>query len=275
MRILVLGCGIWLSCSTLGQADLYQWTDANGVIHVVDEAGAVPEAYRAELKVYRSAQPPVSADVPAAFLSPSRTYTEHSQGAFAQKLALDLGLITHSGQDALGPLSGAGIRPAGSWKVSDPLTPEAVYEVLAAARRAADAKRLPLSADGAEAVVRQAAAAFLPPPPPVQTPLPPAETYAQEPEVVIIEQAPPQVIEVVREPYYVPVPLVTGFSHFHHHHHHGARPQREPLPPSPPPPDPPASRLGPTHMPFGSKALPFGASHPTRRPSHPTHRFLR
>ena len=37
-------------------AKLYQWTDTNGVIHVVDEAGEIPAAYRGQVKVYQSAK---------------------------------------------------------------------------------------------------------------------------------------------------------------------------------------------------------------------------
>jgi hypothetical protein len=177
MRTLVFVCGLCLWCLTTAQADLYQWTDADGVIHVVGEASEVPDAYRENLKVYRAATPAAVAAPLAAPLSPSRRYAEHSQGAFAQKLALDLGLIKNSGEDALGPLGGAGIQPAGGWKVGDPLSPEVLYDVLAAARRAADSKRLVLSPDGAEAIVRQAAASFLPAPPVAEAPAPPAEEY--------------------------------------------------------------------------------------------------
>src|SRR2546422_4397313 len=150
MRIfLVLISVLCLWLPAVSQADLYQWTDADGVMHIVDETSEVPEPYRAGMTVYRAAKPtPGVATLP---VSPSRTYAAQSQGAFAQKLAQDLGLIKNSNEDAFGPLRGVGIQPAYGWKVSDPLTPEALYEVLAAARRAASAKRLSLSADGAEA----------------------------------------------------------------------------------------------------------------------------
>ena len=272
MRTLTFLCGLWLLSSTVVCADLYQWTDADGVIHIVDETSAVPEAYKAGVKVYHAAKP-AAAELPMALLSPSRTYAAQSQGAFAQKLALDLGLLKSSSQDALSPLGGVGIQPAGGWKVSDPLTPEVVYEVLAAARRAADAKRLPLSADGAEAVVRQAAEPFLPPPPSTQAAAPPAGRYDDEPGYeeepeVIIEQAPPQVIEVIREPRYdyIPAPFVFGQPGFSHHHDHGRPPGNEPIPPPAPltgpfTPNPAGVPGGPTHMPFGASHMPFGASH--------------
>src|SRR5713101_8120019 len=211
MRTLIFLCGLWLWGSAVVHADLYQWTDADGVIHIVDETVEVPGAYRNSVKVYHAAKS-VGAS-PATPLSPSRAYAAQSQGAFAQKLAQDLGLTRNDNEDALGPLCGAGIQPAGGWKVSGPLTPAVLYEVLAAARRAADAKRLPLSADGAEAVVRQAAELFLPPLPSVQASTPPVERYNEEPGYddepeVIIEQPPSQVIEVIQEPTYgyVPVP---------------------------------------------------------------------
>jgi hypothetical protein len=243
---------------------LYQWTDADGVIHVVDEASEVPDSYREGLKVHRAAKTGAPLGPSAALLSPGRAYAEESEGAFAQKLALNLGLIRNDSEDALGPLSGAGIQPAGGWQVSDPLTPETLYEVLAAARRAASSRRLALSADGAEAVVRQAAASFLPAAPAGQAPLSSLEErygekpvyYDEEPEV-IIEQAPPQVIEVVPEPYYVPVPVIGGFSRFHRHHRGD-----QPVLPPPPPTGPFTTHPGPTHMPFGASHMPFGSSHP-------------
>src|SRR5215475_3388909 len=161
MRTLLFFCGVLLLWSTVSHADLYQWTDTDGVLHVVDDAGEVPEAYRSKLKVYRTAKPVGSGKSTTAMLAPSRAYAANSQGAFAQKLAVDLGLITHDTEDALSPLNGAGIGPAGGWRVDDSLTPEALYEVIAAARRAAASQRLRLSADGAEAIVQQAAVSFL------------------------------------------------------------------------------------------------------------------
>ncbi|MSQ47521.1 MAG: DUF4124 domain-containing protein [Deltaproteobacteria bacterium] len=208
----VLFCGLLLLIPSLSSAKLYQWTDTQGVIHVVDESGDIPAAYRDQVKVHQTARPaPSSTSLP---LSPSRTYPKHSEGKFAQKLALDLGLIKKSNEDGLGPLSGAGIHPAGGWEVSDLLTSEVVDDVLATVRRAADSQRLALSADGAEAVVKQVAAAILPPPPPVREQEP-----RQEPQVIIYE-APQEIIEVERERYYdpvfVPVPVI---EHRHHHHH--------------------------------------------------------
>ena len=277
MRLLAFLCGLCVWGSAIAQADLYQWTDAQGAIHVVDEASEVPDSYRAGLKVYHAAKTVAPLGLLTAPLSPGRTYAAESQGAFAQKLALDLGLIRNSGEDALGPLNGAGIQPAGGWKVNDPLTPEAFYELLAATRRAANSRRLALSADGAEAVVRQAAAAFLPAAPEAQAPLsPPAERYGEEPVYyeeepeVIIEQAPPQVIEVVPEPYYVPFPVIVGSPHFRHRH----RGDQPGLPPTSPT-GPFTTHPGLTPMPFGASHLPFGASHLPFGSSHPTGPFLR
>lgn len=264
MRILILACGLWCWCSAIVHADLYQWTDTDGVIHIVDETVAVPDAYRDNLTVYHAAKS--AGGTPATPLSPSRTYAAQSQGAFAQKLAQDLGLIKNSNEDAFGPLRGVGIQPADGWKVGDPLIPEVLYEVLAAARRAASAQRLSLSADGAEAVVRQAAEAFLPPSVPASPP--PAERYSEEPGYgeepeVIIEQQPPQIIEVVPQPVYeyVPVPVIVGGSGFHRHRH-GEGPIPPPAPLTGPfTPNPGGVPGGPTHMPFGASHMPFGASH--------------
>lgn len=262
-------CAFWLWCTPVAHADLYQWTDADGVIHVVGEASDVPDAYREKLKVYRTTRS-LAAETPAATpLSPSRTYAEKSQGAFAQKIALDLGLIKSTAEDALGPLSGAGIQPAGGWRAGDPLTPTAHYEVLAAARRAADAQRLTLSADGAEAVVRQAATSFLPPP---QTAPAPEPQYSEDPVYeepeVIIEQPPPQIIEVVRDPVYVPVPVIVGHprfpSHSSHPPHHGTLSHHDQPAPAPAPltgPFTPNPAGGPTYLPFGTSHMPFGSTH--------------
>jgi hypothetical protein len=275
MRILTLICSFWLWDVFSVYADLYQWTDADGVIHVVDDAGEIPEAYRDNLKVYRATTPAPAAPSPDTLVAPSRAYAANSQGAFAQKLALDLGLIKHGGEDALSPLTGVGIQPAGSWRVSEPLTSEALYEILAAARRAADARRLPLSADGAEAVVRQAAAPFLPPPP-VAQPFSTPEEYYEDldydggPEIVVIEQ-PPQVIEVIREPYYLP-PVIVGAPRFPHRHHRRHRHKPEPNPVSPPAPPTRLhkTRPGPTHLPPQPTHLPPRATHLPPGLSHPT-----
>jgi Domain of unknown function (DUF4124) len=271
MRTFIFMCGLWLFCSAVVHADLYQWTDTNGVIHIVDDTVEVPDAYRNNLKVYHATKSVGgSSGTP---LSPSGVYPGQSQGAFAQKLAQDLGLTKNGNEDALGPLRGAGIQPASGWKLSDPLTPEVVYEVLAAARRAADAKRLPLSADGAEAVVRQAAEPFLPPPLSGRAAAPPVEWYNEEsgyddePEVVV-EQAPPQIIEVVPQPVYEygPVPFIVGQPGFPHRHGQGHQPRDKPIPPPAPltgpfTPNPAVGPGSPTHMPFGASHMPFGASH--------------
>ena len=186
-------------CPTEARADLYRWTDARGVIHFVDESVEIPETYQERVQIYRSSSSDVASS--PALITPSRTYSARSQGAFAQKIALDFGLIKDGSIDALGPLNGAGIRPAGGWQVSRALDPDSVDQLATAVRRAATTQRLALSADGAEAIVRQAAVDFLPPPPP---PEPIAQTA---PAVVVVEQ-PPRIIEVIREPYYVETPAV-------------------------------------------------------------------
>ena len=269
MRIFLLLIGVlclWLPA--VSQADLYQWTDADGVMHIVDETSEVPEPYRAGMTVYRAAKPtPGVATLP---VSPSRPYAAQSQGAFAQKLALDLGLITESSEDAFGPLGGAGVQPASGWEATDPLTPEVLDDVLAAARRAAEAQRLPLSADGAEAVVRQAGESFLPPttpdPRPVWAQGEDGPGYGQQPQTLIIEQPPPQNLEVESEPDYDygDVPFIVGFPSRHHHHdHHPNNNLGSPSPPLSGPftPNPAGVPGSPTHLPFGPSHLPFGMTH--------------
>jgi hypothetical protein len=271
MHILMVTLILWLGNITSAYAELYQWTDTDGVIHVVDETVTIPEAYRKEIKVYRGADPAITSIPTAAPLSPSREYAENSQGAFAQRLALDLGLIQQDSEDAIGPLIGVGIRPSGSWRVYEPLTPEVAYDVLAATRRAADSKRLTLSANGAEAIAQQAAERFLPAPD-EEEPL--ADQYGYDQPTIIIEQAPAQITEVIYEPYYVPVPVVVGTGSFDHHHD-GRRGRRDDAWLAPPPDQPEHIRRGPTHLPFGSIQQPFGSSHPMNRTSlrgrGPTH----
>ena len=137
MKLIAVLCTLFSLGVATAYADLYQWTDAQGVIHVVDDEGTIPEGYRNKLKTYHATKP---ANTPTNLLSPSRTYPARSQGAFAQKLALDLGLIKNAREDALGPLGAVGIQPAGGWSLPDPLTPETHAEVIAAARRAAESQ---------------------------------------------------------------------------------------------------------------------------------------
>ena len=288
MRIPLLFCGLFCLAVTNASADLYQWTDDSGVIHVVDESSQIPRAYREKVKVFESQKsrtPPSSLP-----LSPSRTYPLYSQGRFAQKLALDLGLIKNRGEDAVGPLSGAGIRPSSGWHVNDELTVETVDEVTDSARRAADARRLSLSADGVEAIVQQAAASILPPPAPV------AEQPREEPpppQQIIIHETPPQIIEVERErvPVYIPVPVVPYYPR-PYPPRHDRHPGDGPFAPAPPTgphtdrwyvPQTPTQNSpsgpfttnpgGPSHMPFGTSHMPFGTSQmPFGTGSHGTDR---
>jgi hypothetical protein len=263
MRAVIFMCALRLWFPVISQADLFQWTDAEGVIHIVDETTEVPEAYRAGMKVYRAAKP--TAEVSTLPVSPSRTYAAQSQGAFAQKIAFDLGLIKRSDEDALGPLRGAGIQPAGGWQVGDPLTVEVLSDVQAASRRAAEAKRLPISADGAEAVVRQAGESFLPSPPPASEETPPE--YILEPQTIIIEQPPAQIVEVIREPDYYGylqgtfVGSVPG-SRRHRRRRGDNDHVRPPAPLNGPfTPNPAPIPGSPTHMPFGTTHMPFGTTH--------------
>ncbi|MBI3249334.1 MAG: DUF4124 domain-containing protein [Deltaproteobacteria bacterium] len=254
MKLITLLCGLLLWGASVVHADLYQWTDARGVFHVVDDLSAVPEEYRGQMKTHSTPKPtPAQKNL----LAPSKAYPPKSQGAFAQQLARDLGMIQTAAEDAIGPLGAAGVQPASSWRVSDPLTQETQDEVVAAARRAAASQRLKLSADGAEAVVRQTAKAFLPPPPVVPVSQPPAYEE-QEPEIVI-EQQPPQVVEIIREPFYVPEPVIVGVPYWH-----GDAPPRDSrgvVQRDAPKRGPQFSAPAPTHMPFGASHMPFGSSH--------------
>src|SRR5262245_52513271 len=266
MRIFLLLIGVLcLWVPAVSQADLYQWTDADGVLHMVNEISEVPETYRVGMTVYRAAK--ATTGLSPLPVAPSKTYAAQSQGAFAQKLALDLGLIKMSSEDAFGPLGGAGVQPISGWEADDPLTPEVVDDVLAAARSAADAKRLPLSADGAEAVVRQAGESFLPPTTPnfqstwVQGEDSPQ--YIQQPQTIIIEQPPPPNFEVEDEPDYGDIPFIYGFPGVRHHH--GRHPHDHPGSLSPPlkglfTPNPTHMPGSPTHLPFGGSHLPFGTT---------------
>ncbi len=286
MNIVLFVLGLLFSSATLVSADLYQWTDKDGVVHVVDESSEVPRAYRDKVKVFESQKSRTSpSSLP---LSPSRAYPTYSEGRFAQKLALDLGLIKNRDEDAIGPLIGAGIRPASGWHVNDELTAETVEEVVGAARRAANARRLTISPDGVAAIVQQAAASVLPPPPPV------AEQPREEPpqQQVIIQQTPPQVIEVQRErvPVYIPVPVNPYYGRPYPPRRHPYPPRHDPYPPqhshpgsgpfapaqptgphtnrwdvpqNPTPNSPSGSHTtnpGPSHMPFGASHMPFGTS---------------
>jgi len=270
MRILSLVVGLFFSSVALVSADLYQWTDESGVVHVVDESSEVPRAYREKVKVFESQK---SRTLPSSLpLSPSRAYPAYSEGRFAQKLALDLGLVKNRDEDAVGPLTGAGIRPSSGWHVNDELTVETVEEVVGAARRAANARRLSLSPDGVEAIVQQAASSVLPPPPVQEQP-----REEPPPQQVIIHQTPTQIIEVERErvPAYIPVPVVPYYPRPYpprHDHHPGDGPFA-PAPPTGPhtdrwdvpqtqtpnsPSGPFTTNPGPSHMPFGASHMPFG-----------------
>src|SRR5262245_17024098 len=99
--VLLSGFGLW--GATRAQADLYQWVDAAGVIQVTDERGAVPAPHGQQVKVYR-AEPSLPPGEQAVMVAGQVT-GEHGLGAFATKLALDLGLIKQKNEDALGALS--------------------------------------------------------------------------------------------------------------------------------------------------------------------------
>jgi hypothetical protein len=255
LRLSALIASLCLGYAATGFADLYQWTDAQGTLHLGNDASEAPADSRTELRVSPANTPKAGREPAAALISPRRQYAARSQGAFAQQLALDLGLIRQRDEDALGPLSGAGIAPAGYWHVTEPPTAEGIEEVVAAARRAAASGRLALSAEGAEAVVRQAAAPYFPAVTPAAEQKPAGRhVIHQDPPLVIIEQPPAQ-REVSHEPVYVsePSPYVWAPTESQLR----AVPRLSPTPPSSL--SPPGT--GPTHLPVGTSHLPFGASH--------------
>ena len=217
-RLISLVCLAGLGPVAEAAADLYRWTDTRGVVHIVDERVTIPAAYQDHVIVYLASSSVTKVASSPLLIAPSHNYSVHSQGAFAQKIAVDFGLIKNGSTDALGPLRGIGIQPAGGWKVAHALDPDTVDQLAAAARRGATAQHLTLSADGAEAIVRQAAADFIPPAPPVE---PAAEAG---PDSIVIEQ-PPQIIEVIHEPYYVEAPVIVYASRHRRHHLRPGRPR--------------------------------------------------
>ncbi len=204
-RLFSVVCFAGLGPVSEAAADLYRWTDARGVVHIVDESVPIPEAYKDQVAVYRSSYSVTEGASSPLLIAPSHNYSVRSQGSFAQKIAVDFGLIKNGSTDALGPLRGIGIQPAGGWKVAHALDPDTVDQLVVSARRAATAQRLTLSADGAEAIIRQAAGDFIPPAPQVEP------AAALEPEIIVIKQ-PPQIIEVIHEPYYVETPVIVHVS---------------------------------------------------------------
>jgi len=58
MNAFLFLCGLFFTLITSASADVYQWTDERGVIHVVDEAGQVPPAYRDKVQVFKSMKAP-------------------------------------------------------------------------------------------------------------------------------------------------------------------------------------------------------------------------
>ncbi len=153
--MLVLGLALEVVLPAL--AEPAQGTEVEGRISEEDGNGRTASAtLRRE---------PISPEASLTVLSEGRVTSERPASVerglngVATKLAFDLGLIHQREEDALGALDHVGITPFSGWTSKSECTPEVVYEVLAAARRAALAGRLSVSADGAEAIVR---AAFAP-----------------------------------------------------------------------------------------------------------------
>lgn len=52
--------------ATFAYADLYEWKDWQGVIHITDDMGKVPESYRGEVKVHKTTPPKAVQEAPPA-----------------------------------------------------------------------------------------------------------------------------------------------------------------------------------------------------------------
>lgn len=70
IKVLALSAAIVFGASAFAHADLYQWKDKEGVIHITDDLEKVPEKYRDKMKVRKSpkgkAQAPATTAPPAA-----------------------------------------------------------------------------------------------------------------------------------------------------------------------------------------------------------------
>src|SRR5262245_4451164 len=156
---LVLALGLSLRLATPAYAELDQGTETPRVRPAEDETGRVslPSIGQPQSSLVES----TNSTTEQAVRIESFVTAESRLSGFVTKLAFDLGLIRQKGEDAWAALTRAGITPVGGWSRSAELTPEVFYEVLAAARRAAAAGRLSVSADGAEAIVRAALAPSL------------------------------------------------------------------------------------------------------------------
>jgi len=151
---LALVLGLVLGGGTPAEAELGQWTEAAGVIYKRDAQGHAPSTNPRQ----GPNSPDASLTVPPEQTRNSASPGQVEQGgsSFATKLAFDLGLTRQREEDAPSALAHVGITPVGGWTRSSECTPEVFSEVLVAARRAAMAGHLSVSADGAEAIVRAA-----------------------------------------------------------------------------------------------------------------------
>jgi hypothetical protein len=155
---LVLGLSLGSRATPLAYAEQPQGAESTGVTQGVDEreSEAVSQVQpRLDTPVVSMTRPPESAR-----RSGSQRGAEAALTRVTTKLALDLGLIRQPEEDAGSALGRVGISPKGGWSRNAELTPEIFYDVLAAARRAANAGRLSVSADGAEAIVRAVVTPF-------------------------------------------------------------------------------------------------------------------
>jgi len=210
----------------LAYAEQDQGTERTNGTREVDERAreAVPKVQQQlDIPVVSMTRPPQST-----LRSESQSAADTALTRVPTKLALDLGLMHEPAEDAWRALERVGISPQGGWSRTGALTPEMFYEVLAAARRAATAGRLSVSADGAEAIVRAVMTPFLASLeegvteqlPFVATENPPAVT--SEAPALLYEQAPvlpyqwPSGFRSEPTVVIVPRPASSPFLHRHH-----------------------------------------------------------
>jgi hypothetical protein len=184
-------------------AEIYKWVDAHGVVHLDDTLANVPEADRADAKVFQARKATESA-------GPTSGPT---QAAFANGVAHELGFAAPDTQSAISVLHVVGVYPTAGWNPSAALTSAVVDEVTRATRAASRARRLPQSEASAEAAVLRVAAGLGvagPPPTVVAVPEPaPPPTLVVAPNIIV--EAPPPANVVVQNVQPAPDAVLTRY----------------------------------------------------------------
>lgn len=60
-HVIAVFCAAVLCYGSAAVADLYQWTDSEGVLHITNDMEKVPQEYRLKIKTYKSTAPKESA----------------------------------------------------------------------------------------------------------------------------------------------------------------------------------------------------------------------